>query len=178
MRASVPARSISTIAALSILGLLAYDESPRTTATRNVENPWIFVQSAMPLLVLVRGLPFPASEVAVEDAVIDLAREAITWTATPRFTLVPAEAGSVVLRLVYVFNAEPSADPCAEEVSGGTWQQGGRIALIAALCDKSVMLARVDGLLKRQEGLDDPKFGKLITQATRELLAPPPGPRP
>ena len=40
------------------------------------------------------------------------------------------------------------------------------------------MLARVDGLLKRQGGLDDPKFAKLITQATHELLAPPPAPRP
>ena len=132
----------------------------------------------MPLLVLVRGMPFPASEVAVEDAVLEAARGAVTWTATPRFTLAPAQAGSAVLRLVYVFNGQTSADPCAQDVPGGAWQQGGRITLIAALCDGSVMLARVDGLLKRQGGLDDPRFGKLIGQATRELLAPPPAPRP
>ena len=138
----------------------------------------MFVQSAMPLLVLVHGLPYPAPEVAVEDAVVDLAREAVTWNSAPRFTPVPAQAGSAVLRAVYVFNGQPSADPCADDVIGGTWQQGGRITLIAALCDGSVMLARVDGLLKRQGGLDDPRFAKLIAQATRELLAPPPAPRP
>ena len=178
MRAFVLVRWISVIAAVSILGLLACEESPRTTASRNVENPWMFVQSAMPLLVVVRGLPFPAPEVAVEDAVVDLARGAVTWTASPRFTPVPAQAGSATLRLVYVFNGQPSSDPCAEDAFGGSWQQGGRMTLIAALCDAGVMLARVDGLLKRQGGLDDPKFGKLIAQATRELLAPPPAPRP
>jgi hypothetical protein len=178
MRASFLVRWISAIAAVSILGLFACEESPRTTATRNVENPWVFVQSAMPLLVLVHGLPYPAPEVAVEDAVVDLARGAVTWTSTPRFTPVPAQAGSAVLRAVYVFNGQPSADPCAEDVIGGTWQQGGRITLIAALCDGAVMLARVDGMLKRQGGLDDPRFAKLIAQATRELLAPPPAPHP
>ena len=99
-------------------------------------------------------------EVAVEDAVVDLAREAVTWTSAPRFTPVPAQAGSAVLRAVYVFNGQPSADPCADDVIGGTWQQGGRFTLIAALCDGSVMLARVDGLLKRQGGLDDPRFSR------------------
>jgi hypothetical protein len=181
MRASVLVRWISAITAVSIAGLLACEESPRTTTTRQVENPWAFVQPAMaigPLLVLVRGLPSPAQETAIEDAVLDAARKAVTWTATPRFTLLPAEAGSTVLRLVYVFNGQPSADPCAYEVPGGTWQQGGRVVLMAAICDDSSMLARVEGLLKRHEGVDDPRFGRLVTQATRELLAPPPAPRP
>jgi hypothetical protein len=181
MRASVLIGWIPAITAVSIAGLLACEDSPRTTTTRRIEDPWAFVQPAMakgPLLVLVRGLPSPAQEAAIEDAVLDAARKAVTWTATPRFTLVPAEAGSAVLRLVYVFNGQPSADPCSENVSGGTWQQGGRVVLMAALCDGSSILAQVEGLLKRQEGADDPKFGKLITQATRELLAPPPGPRP
>lgn len=164
-----------------ILGTLACDESPRITTTRRVEDPWAFVQSAMaagPLLVLVHGHPSPAQETAVEDAVLDAARKAITWTATPSLTLVPAQAGSASLRLVFVFNGQPSADPCSETVVGGTWQQGGRTTLIAALCDDYLMLSRADALLKRQDGVEDPRFRKLIDQATRELLAPPPGPRP
>ena len=178
MRASLLIGWISALTAISIGGLLACEESPRTTASRNVENPWMFAQSAMPLLVVVRGLPFPAPEVAVEDTVVDLTRGAVTWAASPGFTPVPAQAGSATLRLVYVFNGQPSSDPCAEDAFGGSWQQGGRITLIAALCDEAIVLARVDGLLKHQGGLDDPKFGKLIAQATRELLAPPSAPRP
>jgi hypothetical protein len=144
MRASVLIGWIPAITAVSIAGLLACEDSPRTTTTRRIEDPWAFVQPAMakgPLLVLVRGLPSPAQEAAIEDAVLDAARKAVTWTATPRFTLVPAEAGSAVLRLVYVFNGQPSADPCSENVSGGTWQQGGRVVLMAALCDGSSILA-------------------------------------
>jgi hypothetical protein len=181
MRISFPVWFSAIIVTMSILGLFACEESPRTTTMRRVEDPWAFVQSAMataPLLVLVRGLPSPASETAVEDAVVDAARKAVTWTATPRFTLVPAQPASDSPRLVYVFNGQPSADPCAENATGGSWQQGGRVALIAAVCDGSSTLARVDGLLKRQDGIDDPRFGKLIAQATRELLAPPPAPRP
>jgi hypothetical protein len=181
MRAFVLIGWVSAITAFLLGGLLACEDSPRTTSTRRVEDPWALVQPAMaigPLLVLVRGRPSPAQETAIEDAVLEAARIAVTWTATPRFTLVPAEAVPTSLRLVYVFNGQPTADPCVEDVPGGGWQQGGRVVLIAALCDGSSVLARVEGLLKRHEGVDDPRFGKLVAQATRELLAPPPGPRP
>src|SRR5512133_1334744 len=52
------------------------------------------------------------------------------------------------------------------------------VSLLAALCDGTAMLVRVDGLLKRHDGVEDRRFAKLVVQATRELLAPPPAPRP
>jgi hypothetical protein len=116
--------------------------------------------------------------VAVEDAMLQAAQAAVTWNATPRFTVIPARAGPSNLHLVYVFNGSPSADPCSENAPGGAWQQDGRVSLLAALCDGTAMLVRVDGLLKRHDGVEDRRFAKLVVQATRELLAPPPAPRP
>jgi hypothetical protein len=160
--------------------LVGCGDAPKTTTLRRVEDPWAFAQAAMaagPLLVVVSGLPARASEVAVEEAVLAAAGDAVTWTSRPRFTVIPARAGAVDLRLVYVFNGRPS-DPCREEPQGGDPQQGGRIALVAALCDGTGLLSRVDGRLARSEGVDDRRFTALIDQATRELLAPPPANRP
>jgi hypothetical protein len=181
MRASLRVRFAAVLLAASTLGLVACEDAPKTTTMRRVEDPWAFAQAAMasgPLLIVVRGLPSPASEAAVEDAVLHAAQEAVTWTASPRFTVIPARAAPSNLHLVYIFNGRPVADPCREDAPGGEWQQGGRVSLLAALCDGADMLVQVDGRLKRHAGLDDRQFVKLISQATRELLAPPPAPRP
>jgi hypothetical protein len=170
------AAAVAAVAA----ALVACGDAPKTTTLRRVDDPWAFAQAAMaagPLLVVVRGLPARASEVAVEEAVLAAAGEAVTWTSRPRFTVIPARAGSVDLRLVYVFNGRPS-DPCRDAPSGGDPQQGGRIALVAALCDGAGLLSRVDGRLARSDGVDDRRFAALIDQATRDLLAPPSANRP
>jgi hypothetical protein len=177
MRVPLPVRFAAVLLAASTLGLVACDDAPKTTTMRRIEDPWAFAQAAMasgPLLIVVRGLPSPASEAAVEDAVLQTAQSAVTWTASPRFTVIPARAAPSDLHLVYVFNGRPVADPCREDAPGGEWQQGGRVALLAALCDGTDMLVRVDGRLKQHAGLDDRRFVKLIGQVTRELLAPPP----
>jgi hypothetical protein len=174
-------RLAPVLLAASTLPLGACGDAPKITTVRRVEDPWTFAQAAMasgPLLIVVRGLPSPASEPAVEDAVLQAARAAVTWTASPRFTVIPARAGPSNLHLVYVFNGSPSADLCSENTPGGTWQQNGRVSLLAALCDGTAMLVRVDGVLKRHDGVEDRWFAKLVGQATRELLAPPPAPRP
>ena len=181
MCAPLRVRLAPVLLAASTLALVACKDAPKTTTMRRVEDPWAFAQAAMasgPLLIIVRGLPSPASESAVEDAVLQAAQTAVSWTATPRFTVIPARAAPSNLHLVYIFNGRPSADPCSEDVLGGQWQQGGRISVLAALCDGTSLLARVDGLLKQHDGVEDRRFAKLIGQATRELLAPPPAPRP
>jgi hypothetical protein len=181
MRAAPYVRFATALLTASMLVLVACDDAPRTMATRRVEDPWAFAQAAMasgPLLIVVRGLPSPASEAAVEDAVLQAVQAAVTWTAAPRFTVVPARAAPSNLHLVYVFNGRPVADPCREDAPGGEWQQGGRVFLLAALCGGIDTMVRVDGRLKQHAGLDDRRFAKLIGQATRELLAPPPTPRP
>jgi hypothetical protein len=129
-------------------------------------------------LFVVRCLPSPASDVAVEDAVLQAAQAAVTWTASPPFTVIPARAAPSNLHLIYVFNGRLVADPCREEAPGGERQQGGRVYLLAALCDGADMMVRVEGRLKRHAGLDDRRFAELIGQTTRELLAPPAAPRP
>jgi hypothetical protein len=181
MRVPLRVRFAAVLLAASTLGLVACDDAPKTTTMRRVEDPWAFAQTAMasgPLLIVVRGVPSLASEAAVEDAVLQAAQEAVTWTASPRFTVIPARGAASNVYAVYIFNGRPAADPCGEDAPGGEWQQGGRVSLLAALCDGADMLVRVDGRLKRHAGLDDRRFAELIGQATRELLAPPPAPRP
>jgi hypothetical protein len=181
MRDPLRVRFATVFLAVSMLELVACDDAPKTTTMRHVEDPWAFAQAAMasgPLLIVVRGMPSPASDVAVEDAVLQAAQAAVTWTASPRFTVIPARAAPSNLHLIYVFNGRPVADPCREEAPGGEWQQGGRVSLLAALCDGADMLVRVESRLKRHAGLDDRRFAGLIGKATRELLAPPAAPRP
>jgi hypothetical protein len=178
-----PSRPLIAVALLtaSLLLMLACGDAPRTTTVRRVEDPWSFAQAAIaagPMLVVVRGLPSPVPDVAIEDAVLAAVQQAVTWINSPRFTLLPQEAGQTDLRLVYIFNGRSSADPCDDAAPGGQSQQGGRVSLVAGLCDGTNMLVRVDGLLKRQNGTDDPRFVRLIRQATRDMLMPPPAPRP
>jgi hypothetical protein len=111
MRDPLGVRFATVFLAVSMLELVACDDAPKTTTMRRVEDPWAFAQAAMasgPLLIVVRGLPSPASDVAVEDAVLQAAQAAVTWTASPRFTVIPARAAPSNLHLIYVFNGRRS----------------------------------------------------------------------
>ena len=61
---------------------------------------------------------------------------------------------------------------------GGEPLPGGEVTLVAGFCDGGQTLVRVDGRVGRSEGLGDSRLRRLIAQATRDLLAPPPAPRP
>ena len=163
------------------LALVACEDVPRITAVRRVEDPWAFAQPVMaagPLLVIVRGRPVFAAEPAVEERVLQEVIEAVTWTATSRFTLDPVAAARAGMRVIFAFNAPTLGDPCREDVRGGEPRPDGTVALLAAFCDGSDLLSRVDGRVGRIDGLDDRHLAALIDQATRELLGPPAAPRP
>lgn len=179
---SFRATILITAAAASVAGILltvaGCDDLPTTTVMRRIEDPWAVAQGAGLLPLVVRGRPAFASDEAVEDAVFRMVTQAMTWSATPPVTRAGPSDDAAPLRLVYVFNGS-GGDPCAAAGSdGGEPLPRGRVTLVAALCDGGQMLARVDGRVGRGEGLDDRRLRRLISQATRDLMAPPPAPRP
>ena len=161
-----------------VAGVAGCRDSPTTTVSRRIEDPWAIAQGAGLLPLIVHGRPAFAADEAVADAVYDAARRAITWTATPPVVRAGPGDATVRLRLVYVFNGAPGGDACAAAPLGGEPLPGGEVTLIAGFCDGGQTLVRVDGRVGRSEGLDDSRLRRLIAQATRELLAPPPAPRP
>jgi hypothetical protein len=176
---SIPSlrRALLTIAGLLPLALAACDDYPTTVSMRRIEDPWSVAQGAGLLPVVVRGRPAFASDEAVAEDVLHIVRQTITWTASPPLIGETGGNAHTGRRLVYVFNAE-GADPCAPEPLGGEPLPLGRVTLSAGFCDGQEMLSRVDGRVGRSEGLDSRPLVRLIGQATRELLAPPPAPRP
>ncbi len=167
----------SALAALLLLALAACDDWPTTTTIRRIEDPWALVQGGGLLPVIVRGRPAFASDAAISDGVFRVVEGAITWTATPpviRESPGDAERGR---RLVFLFNAD-GADPCGDRPAGGDPRPHGQVSLSAGFCDGSEMLSQVDGRVGRSAGLDSRPLVRLIEQATRDLLAPPPAPRP
>ena len=160
-----------------ILAVTACEDWPTTTTMRRIEDPWAVAQGAGSLPLIVRGRPAFAADEAVDDAVFRAVTRAMTWTATPPVTRAGPGDETARLRLVYVFNGG-GGDACAGMPQGGEPLPRGRVTLVAAFCDGAQMLARVDGRVGRSEDLDDSRLRRLIGQATRDLMAPPLGPRP
>jgi len=170
------AAALAAPVAIGTLLLAGCEDAPRTTALRRVQDPWALVHGAGLVPVIVRGRPAAASADAVEDVVFRFVEAAVTWTATPPFVRGGAGDAAAAMRLVFVFNE--GGEPCGGPAIGGEPRPDGEIVLLAVLCDGREMLARVDGRLGRSAGLDDRRFRRLVTQATRDLLAPPPAPQP
>lgn len=176
LRATLAAIGI-VMTAGSVLAVVACEDLPTTTVLRRIEDPWAVAQGAGSLPLIVRGRPAFAADEAVEDAVFAAATQAITWTATPPLAREAAGDERAALRVVYVFNGD-GGDACGGAPGGGEPLPKGRVTLVGSLCDGAQFLARVDGRVGRSEGLDDRRLRRLIGQVTRDLLAPPPAPRP
>lgn len=176
-----PITLLATLSGLLIAGLFACEDAPITQTMRRVEDPWAVAHGAGVLPLIVRGRPGFATETAVEDAVLRAVTGAMTWTAAPPVALASASSAGERIHLVYAFNAA-GGDPCgadqASSPAGGEPRPDGRVELTAVLCEDGEWLARVDGRLRRSDGIEDRRFGRLVGQATRDLLAPPPAPRP
>lgn len=171
------AAALAAVAAAGIAALAGCEDAPRTTVVRAVEDPWAIVQGAGLVPLIIRGRPAFASDEAVDDAIFQAVARAITWTATPPVIRAGPADEATRLRLVYAFNGG-SGNACAPDPTGGGPLPQGEVTLVAAFCDAGQPLVRVDGRIGRSAGLDDRRLQRLITQATRELLAPPPAPRP
>lgn len=169
--------AVSVSMGVLLLATAACDDWPTTTAVHPIEDPWALAQGGGLLPVIVRGHPAFASDEATSEAVFRIVEGAMTWTATPPVIRESDGEARVGRRLVYVFNAEGS-NPCADQPVGGDPRPKGEVSLNAGFCDGTQLLSRVDGRVGRSAGLDSRPLVRLIEQATWELLAPPPAPRP
>lgn len=162
------------LAAGLALGLLvACDDMPLTTVTYQIDNAWRFAQPAMPLLIEIRGQPYPIDDETLGQIVTRSMTRAVTWYDTPRFTVDPAAAGSPSDRVVMTFNPARGAGgeaQCQGIVEGGAAEPGGTVRVLATFCSGSRVLVNVEGRVGRAGGSGDDRLPSLIRQIARDLF--------
>lgn len=91
------------------------------------------------------------------------------------FTARRDQADRPEFRVVLAFNVPANTDPrdlCAGQVATAA-QPGDKVTVLAAFCDKSGLLSSVQGWVAKVEGVDDPRFRRLLGQAVRDLFGSP-----
>lgn len=171
-------------AALTVVGC---DEGPQTLVDRRVDGVWSRAQGAMidgPLPIIVQGQPFergPAADAALGDRIVAIMTEAVTWTATPRFTSGPAvtaaatATGNAAYGVVMTFNGRDSlsgGDQCEGRSRGGGPLDDGRLRLKATFCAGATTLVTVSGRVAGADGPDSERFAAFIRQVTLDMLTP------
>lgn len=160
------------------VALAGCEEAPQTVSHHHLEGAWSLAQGAMkdaPLLVVVKGNPFPIPPGQLEASVVKIMTDAVTWTETPRFTTDPTEAVSQSLRIVMTFNAPEGTGPheqCTEQSTGGGPLPEGHIRIIGTFCDAATILVTVSGRAGDAAELQDPNTAGLVRQVTLDMLSP------
>jgi len=170
-------------AALAVAALLfsgCGGEGPRTVAHPIRDRSVEFLHDAAadgPVLVEVLGQPFAAAVPGVDAGVVAAMNEA---RAAPRvrFTADPVAAPEPETRVVVIFR--PPADVtgrslCAGEVPPLAGRsRPAEVEAFAAFCVEDKVWSEVTGRMAGVTRLDDPGFGALIAQMTRDLFPPVP----
>lgn len=170
-------RLAATLAAglAACLGLaVACDEMPITTVTYQVDDAWRFAQPAMPLLIEIRGQPYPADDETLARMVTGAMTRAVTWYDNPRFTVDPAAAGNPSTRVVMTFYPARGAGgeaQCQGRAKAGEAEPGGTVRVLATFCSGGRVLANVEGRIAGAAGgSGEDRVGSLIRQITRDLF--------
>lgn len=163
------------VAAVALVGVLVTtcNGAPTTTVTLRLDDAWRFVQPAMPVLVEVRGRPYPADPDAVEEMVTGAMTRAVTWHAQPRFTTKPASAAPSDMRIVVTFNpprGAGGAGNCAGTIAGGAEDGSETVRVLATFCSGGRVLANVEGRVGKVGGEADGRVQALIRQITLDMF--------
>ena len=157
------------------LVVAACEDAPRTDVTYKLDDVWSFARGAMnsgPLPVVIRGIPYD-NAATLNTAVIDAMTQAITWSADPRFEAADAGSGSgSSFRVVFTLNggALGGRDQCQGKSGGGGPLPEGQVRVTATFCDGEDVLSNVRGKITRTDGVDDPRFSRLVRQVTRDMF--------
>lgn len=181
----INSRTIGVLLIAVAIPLTGCEEAPQTVSRHHVDGAWSLAQGAMrdaPLLVVVEGRPFPVLAAEIEESVVEIMTEAVTWTETPRFTSDPAEAISQSLRIVITFNGpEETGTPrqrtsaheqCSGQSRGGDPLPERRVRIIGTFCDAATVLVTVSGRVGDVDDRHDPQFRALVRQMTLDMLTP------
>ncbi|MGE4279120.1 MAG: hypothetical protein AB7G62_05995 [Magnetospirillum sp.] len=124
-----------------------------------------------PLWLEIHGRPFADGDAALGDKVA----AAMSNQLVGRQLVLTAQrdqAAKPDTKVVLAFNPPVNADPrdlCAGSVATAA-EPGEKITVLAAFCDKSGMLGSVQGWVAKVQGLDDPRFKRLLGQVVRDLF--------
>jgi len=156
------------------LVLAACEDAPRTDVTYKLDDVWSFARGAMnsgPLPVVIRGNPYDDATV-LNTAVVDAMTQAITWSADPRFTADAGSGSGSSFRVVFTLNggALGGRDQCQGKSGGGGPLPEGQVRVTATFCDGEDVLSNVRGKIARTDGVDDPRFSRLVRQVTRDMF--------
>jgi hypothetical protein len=171
-------RTIALLLMTVSVAMAACDDRPTTVAHHYVEGAWSLAQGVMkdgPLLVVVEGSPFEAPAAQVESGIVQIMTEAVTWTATPRFTTDPALATSDTLRIVITLNplkGTGADEQCTGQSHGGGPLPDGRLRIIGTFCDAASLLVTVSGRAGNAADLHDAQVTTLVRQMTLDMLSP------
>lgn len=161
-----------------LMGVLAAcEDAPQSSVTFRLEDVWSFARGAMnrePLLVDIRGRPHGEDDAALHAAVIGAMTQAITWSADPRFTADLSATAPSSFRVVVALNGVAGLGgraQCRGMSEGGGPLPNGRVQIVATFCDGEDVLANVRGHIARTDGVEDPRFSRLIRQVTRDMFA-------
>lgn len=171
-------RSIAPLLIAMFVALAACEDHPATVAHHHVEGAWSLAQGVMkdgPLLVVVEGDPFAAPAAQLESRIVQIMMEAVTWTATPRFTTDSALASSNTLRIVITFNplqGTGAHEQCTGQSRGDGPLPDGRIRIMGTFCDAASLLVTVSGRAGDAADLQNAQITALIRQMTLDLLSP------
>lgn len=138
-----------------------------------VESLFFSASRAGPVLAHVHGNPFGIDDRALADTVHKVMADAVVGRPM-RFTDDPAAVEQPNNHVIVVFGApiNQSGDKlCAgvlPEVQAA--REPGRIDVRAVFCGDGELLADAEGWAKRIEGIDDPRFQRLIFDLSTQLL--------
>jgi hypothetical protein len=171
-------RSIPPLLITMSVALAACDDRPTTVAHHYVEGAWSLAQGVMkdgPLLIVVEGNPFEAPATQLESRIVQIMTDAVTWTATPRFTTDRALTTSDTLRIVITLNplkGTGAPEQCMGQSRGGGPLPEGRLRIIGTFCDAATLLVTVSGRAGDAVDLDNAQLTALVQQMTLDMLSP------
>ena len=159
---------------LAAMVLGGCDEGPASVSHFDRGAVWsTFAESVKegPALVRIHGDPFSGSRDFLVSTVLKAMGQAIQKRKT-RFTTDPKSAPRPDYRVVLAFNPPVSLDGrrlCQGDKPASAVEEG-KINILAAFCVKAELYSEVTGWVRNVEAPDSERFGKLISQVTRDLL--------
>jgi hypothetical protein len=130
------------------------------------------------LRTVVHGDPFGMGPEAFSAATLATLNRHPPPPQPTTFTTEPGESANPAYRLVLVFDAPrlPNFQVCREPLPASAQQppgeEGGTLYVVAGFCLNQAELTAVNGRLNDVEGVDDPRFDRLLGQVVMALFPP------
>jgi len=168
-------RILSAGAAMLAALTAACEDGPATVPggwrSAAVWSTMVHASAHGPLWLEIHGQPFADGQAALGGKVAAAMTNQLVGRPLA-LTVDRDQAAKPEFKVVLAFNPPANADPrdlCAGSVATAV-QAGEKITVLASFCDKTGMLASVQGWVAKVQGVDDPRFKRLLAQVVRDLF--------